>query len=134
MLTSFLLLFSGSIENRFPSSRLSQTFISPAVSKSGYACHLTFILLPFSSWCICIKPQTDKWALLWWHKGAIIKETSHKVWIKDRKPLLFFHSIFPDWGLPAAAHSSYIYVLPYFLILKIFLSCFCKRYTSKPSW
>lgn len=114
-------------------SQLSETFISPVVSKSGYACHLTFILLQFSSWCICIKPQTDKWALLWLHKRAIIKETSHTVWIKDRKPLLFFHSIFPGWETACSSISSYIYVLPFFLFSNHFypfLSCICERYTG----
>lgn len=134
MLTSFLFLFSGSIENRFLFSHFSETFISPVVSKSGCACHLTFIFLQFSSWCICIKPQTDKWALLWLHKRAIIKEASRKVGIKDREPSLFFHSIFPCWG--TACSGMLIFMTKCFFSITnhfyTFLNCFCERHAGIP--
>lgn len=76
---------------------LSKTFISPLVSKLGCGCHLTFFLLQFSSWYVCIKPRNYKRGLLWLRKRAIIQETSHKVCIKDGKGPLFIPSIFPGW-------------------------------------
>lgn len=93
-------------------SNLSKTLISPLVSKLGCACHLTFFLLQFSSWCVCIKLQNYKWLLLCLCKRTVLKETSRKVCIKDRKPSLFIHLIFPGWW--TTCHGTLLLYLRFF--------------------
>lgn len=120
-------------------SNLSKTLISPLVSKLGCACHLTFFLLQFSSWCVCIKLQNYKWLLLCLCKRTILKETSRKVCIKDRKPSLFIHSIFPGWW--STCHGTLLLYLlfAFFFFFSFpdhfypFLSCFSRRSTGIPS-